>query len=188
MKRFFILLLFSPAFGSALIGCASNTPKEIRDEPKPSLRLAEVRSGPVPAGARVRWGGTIANTENKKDETWLEIVERDLDRSGRPYGSDRSGGRFLARLPGFLEPTVYAQGRLITVSGVLEPNVTRRIGEHDYTFAVVNVQEHYLWPKQQPRRYADPGPPPWWYYDPWFPLGWSWGLHYYPHHHHHFFH
>lgn len=187
MKRLFILLLFSPALASALMGCARNTPREIEREPKPSLKLAEVRSGPVPIGARVRWGGVIANIENKKDETWLEIVERDLDRRGRPRGNDRSTGRFLARVPGFLEPTSYAQGRLVTVSGALEPNQTRRIGEHDYTFAVVAVHEHYLWPKQQPRRYADPGPPPLWYYDPWYPLGWGWGPHY-PHHHHHFFH
>ena len=36
------------------------------------------------------WGGTIASVENRKDETWLEIVARELGSSGRPRETDRS--------------------------------------------------------------------------------------------------
>ena len=47
----------------------------------------------------VRWGGAIASVENRRDETWIEIVER-------PLNTDKSAGRFLARVDGFLDPAV----------------------------------------------------------------------------------
>lgn len=186
MKRFLILLCLS-----LIAACASPVPKGVQEAPQPRLSLAEVRSGPVPVGARVRWGGTIAKLENRKDETWLEIVERPLANDGEPRMQADTRGRFFARVSGFLDPSEYAEGRAFTVSGVLEESVTRRIGEFPYTFAVVKAQEHYLWPRARERdrrqRSADPYPyyaDPFWspfWYDPWYPFG------FYPHHHHHFY-
>lgn len=182
MKRYLILLCFS------LIGaCASPVPKGVQELPRPQLSLAEVRSGAAPVGARVRWGGNIAKVENRKDETWLEVVERPLDDDGEPQTNAVTRGRFLARVPGFLDPSEYAKGRAFTVSGAIEESVSRSIGEFPYTFAVVKAQDHYLWPRAQTRRqrsaspypyYADPFWSPFWY-DPWYPYG----LH--PHHRHH---
>ena len=46
----------------ALAGCASTVPREIRDAPAGNPQLAEVRTNVTQfTGARVRWGGTIAN-------------------------------------------------------------------------------------------------------------------------------
>lgn len=170
----------------ALLGaCASPVPRAIQEQPKPSLQLAEVRTGALPVDTRVRWGGTIATLEHKANESWLEIVERPLDRDGRPLRGDRSGGRFLVRIAGFLEPTVYKDGRLITVSGILEARERRRIGDYEYDYVIVKAQDYYLWPRQAERRNIEPAPYGW--YDPWYPRGYPWGwwgYPYYDHHHH----
>lgn len=177
MKRLAVLLCLS------LIGaCASPVPKAVRETPQPQLGLAEARSGSAAVGARVRWGGTIAKVENRAGETWVEIVERPLGDDGKPRAGAVTRGRFLARMPGFLDPSEYAPGRLLTVTGVLDESVTRNIGEFPYTFAVVKADAHYLWPRREARQgqyidsypyypyYADPFWSPFWY-DPWFPMG-----------------
>lgn len=156
-----------------LAACASPIPKAIQEPPKPAVSLRDIHAatGPLPVDTRVRWGGAIAALEHKENQSWLEIVERPLDRDGRPERGDRSGGRFLARVDGFLEPTVYKKGRLITVSGVLENRERRRIGDYDYDYVVVKVLESYLWPRQTQRAYLEPLPYGW--YGPWYPWGWG---------------
>ena len=93
--------------------------------------------------------------------------------------TDRSAGRFIAVIDGFLDPALYAEDREITVSGVVEDAVTRKIGDYDYTFPRVRVNNYLLWP---PRPEYDPRtyPPPW-YYDPWYP-GYPY---YYPYRYYH---
>ncbi|MBK8162957.1 MAG: Slp family lipoprotein [Gammaproteobacteria bacterium] len=151
-----------------IAGCASNIPKEISDAPPGSPMVAEVRVDAQQfIGAHVRWGGTIAAVENRESETWVEVVARELDGSGQPRMTDRSAGRFIAVIDGFLDPALYAEEREITVSGVVEDEVTRKIGDYDYAFPRVRVNNYLLWPPRpeyDPRNY----PPPW-YYDPWFP-------------------
>ncbi|MCC6208925.1 MAG: Slp family lipoprotein [Gammaproteobacteria bacterium] len=163
-----------------LAGCASNIPKAIKEEPAGNPMVAEVRSDTARfVGTHVRWGGTIAVVDNQANETQVEIVARELDRSGQPRMTDRSAGRFIAIIDGFLDPALYAEGREITVSGVIEDEVTRKIGEYDYNFPLVRANDYLLWPQR-----LDPDPrdyPPYWYYDPWYP----WHPYYYPYRYHH---
>lgn len=159
-----------------LAACATTpVPEAVREAPASAVTPAEARKGPVPVGTQVRWGGTIAKVENRKDATWLEIVERNLDKNGKPQDADSSSGRFLAYVDGFLEPTVYTTGRKITVVGTLQANRSGTIGEFPYVFPVVKVTEHYLWPREPERVYSPSPPSPYWY-DPWYP----WGYGYYP--------
>jgi len=68
-----------------------------------------------------------------------------------------------------------------TISGVVEDAVTRKIGDYDYTFPRVRVNNYLLWP---PRPEYDPRyyPPPW-YYDPWYPgYPYYYPYRYYPRH------
>lgn len=154
--------------GLALAGCATDVPREIREAPAVDIRPAQaLGEAERLRGQAVRWGGAIASVENRRDETWLEIVERPLARDGRPRNTDRSGGRFLARLAGFLDPAVYAIDRQVTVAGTLEEPVTRAIGEHPYRYPVVRTGALYLWPKLEP---VPANYYPYWY-DPWYPWG-----------------
>src|SRR5581483_12094141 len=123
------------------------------------------------SGRHVRWGGTIAGVENGKAETRVEVVARELDRDGRPQPTNRSSGRFIARVEGFLDPAAYRKGREVTVAGTVDGSTTRKIGEYNYRYPVVKADTIYLWePRVEPQRYRDP-----YYYDPfWGPWG-PWG-------------
>jgi outer membrane lipoprotein len=171
MKIFAIFMvgLFSTGM---LVGCATQMPVPIREKIATNPTIQEVAHN-VDAykGQRVRWGGMIQNVENRKSETIIEIVGRDLDKSGRPIESDKSTGRFLANKSGFLDPAIYAKGRSLTVVGTIETGVKRDIGEFSYFYPEVKVDTYYLWEKIQPR-YVDP----YWYdpWYPWYPYGYPW--------------
>jgi outer membrane lipoprotein len=156
--------------GLLLAGCASDLPRAIREAPAEDIRPAQALGNPEGVrGAAVRWGGAIAAVENRRDETWLEVVERPLARDGQPRNTDQSGGRFLARVSGFVDPVVYAQGRLITITGNLETPTTRAVGDYPYRYPVVGVTDLYLWPKEPEAVHHHYYSPYW--YDPWYPWG-----------------
>lgn len=153
----------------ALGGCISELPRALREAPATDIRPAQaLAEADRQRGTSVRWGGAIASIDNRRDETWLEIVEQPPSASDKPLATDQSGGRFLARVPGFLDPAVYAPKRIVTVVGTLDEPVTRAIGDFPYRYPVVHTSQHYLWPRvpqnvQQQHYY-----PPYWY-DPWYP-------------------
>jgi outer membrane lipoprotein len=134
------------------------------------------------ASQRVRWGGEIIKVEPRADATCFEILSRELYSDARPNRRDHSDGRFIACKSGFYDPAVYAKGRDITVVGAVNGNEKHKVGEYDYTFAKVDADEIYMWPK----RTMNPGYDPYWggcYGDPfWGPAwgpgwncGWGWG-------------
>jgi len=152
------------AAGIFAAGC-STAPPAIRDA-QPGPLVDAVRADPNRyLGQPVRWGGSIAKVENRTDETWLQVVARPLYTDGQPIDTTVSYGRFLAKARGFVEPTLYKEGRDVTVVGKVQPSVTLPIGSHQYSFAVVSVDTMYLWPEQ----YYEPYP---YYYDPW-PYYWD---------------
>ena len=157
-------------------GCASVVPDAIRTAAPGNVQIAEVRAQPEQyRDAEVRWGGNIASTRNERDHTVLEIVARDLDGDGRPREEDKSLGRFLVKVQGFLDPAVYKTEREVTVRGRIEGVVEQPIGEYRYTYPVVRADSIYLWPR---RLHLAPHPYPYPYYydpfwyDPWYPWGW----------------
>ncbi|ABI57760.1 Slp family lipoprotein [Alkalilimnicola ehrlichii MLHE-1] len=153
-----------------LAGCAPGAPEPIRSAPPEAPDLAEARADPdAHAGRTVRWGGVIAEVRNRSDHTELEVVARRLQVGGRPAErDDDSPGRFLARVPGFLDPAIHAPGRAITVVGTFEGLREQAVGDYRYTFPWVRVEVYHLWPEREPvpsyRR--DPFYDPW--YDPWY--------------------
>ena len=116
------------------------------------------------AGAqRVRWGGEILRVEPRANATCFEILSRELYADARPNRRDHSEGRFIACKTGFFDPAVYEKGRDITIVGALNGNERHKVGEFDYTFARVDADEVYMWP----RRAEFVGP----YYDPFWGPG-----------------
>jgi outer membrane lipoprotein len=169
-------------FIAMLSACASGIPRPISEPPPVKTSVAEARTDIERLrGTQVRWGGKIAGVENHPTETWIDIVELPLSRYGRPQETDRSGGRFIARIEGFLDPHVYTSGRQITVAGTLEKTLSRAIGDYPYTYPVVKTEVHHLWSPLEdmpPRYYYDP-----YWYDPWYP----WGYPPYPYYHPRFY-
>jgi outer membrane lipoprotein len=153
-------------------GCASVVPEAIRTAAPGNVQIAQVREQPRQfRDTVVRWGGNIVSARNERDHTVLEIVGRDLDDEGRPRQEDRSLGRFLAKVQGFLDPAIYKPEREVTVRGRIEGVVEQAIGEFRYTYPLVQPDAIYLWKPRPP-----PSPRPYYhdpfFYDPWYPWGW----------------
>jgi outer membrane lipoprotein len=153
-----------------LTACAGQLPPEIATAPPAMPGLEAARTNPeAHKGTIVRWGGTIAAVDNRSNETRIEVVARTLNSGGRPLESDRSPGRFIARITGFIDPSIYAKGRDLTVYGKLVGNETGSVGEYPYTYPVVAVEKYQLWQPLPPRNpyYDDP----YWMnpYYPWWP-------------------
>ncbi|ADH84829.1 outer membrane lipoprotein Slp [Desulfurivibrio alkaliphilus AHT 2] len=174
-------LLFMVPAGLWLAGCATQVPAPIRQAPVLDPTPEEVRAAPLRfEEATIRWGGGIATVENRIDHALIHVVSRPLGRNGRPRDTDAGYGRFLARVPGFVDPEIFKPGRELTVSGRVAGIKHLAVGEFEYPYVLVDVEVKYLWPVHEPVR--DPYHPyphyypfhydPWWYdpwYDPWFP-------------------
>lgn len=122
------------------------------------------------SNARVRWGGEIIKVEPKNDSTCFEVLARDLYPDARPNRHDNSDGRFIACSKGFFDPAVYTHGRDLTVVGRVAGTEQHQVGDYNYTYAHVDADGVYLWPKRQ---YAEGYYAPWPYYaDPFWGPGW----------------
>lgn len=156
-------------------GCASQVPLSIREAPADNPALEQVHAQTADyLGRPLRWGGTIIETVNKEAATWLTVLARPLYKDGEPKYTDDSSGRFIAIVPEFLDPQVYAPNRQVTVSGTLLRMEAGTVGEYPYTYPVVQADSWYLWPKvnDQPYGYPYPGWYDPWYYDPWYYNRW----------------
>lgn len=99
-------------------------------------------------GVPVLWGGIIIASNNLKDSTQLEILAYPLDGNHRPDIERATLGRFLAEQEGYLETSDFTQGRLITLKGTLKDKRTGHIGETEYIYPVVKINQLHLWRKQ----------------------------------------
>ena len=123
----------------------------------------------------VRWGGEVVKLSNFSDYTLVEVLARSLDKASAPRLSDQSGGRFIARINQFLDPENLKAGRRITVRGTLSDWQSSQIGEYQYQYPLVMVDEFKIWPEQRyrprPRHYDPYWPHPMWdhpyFYRPW---------------------
>jgi len=151
-----------------LAGCAA-TPEPLRDAPAHSPDLAQVQAAPQQyVGTTVRWGGIITAVDNGATESEVQLVARPLSAGGRPLETDQTGGRFLVRITGFLDPVVYATGRELTVVGRVDGVEQRNIGTYRYSYPVIRATSHHLWPLRPP-----PLPDPYYspFQHPWYPYG-----------------
>ena len=133
-----------------LAGCATSGNRAFvaaEKEAAPDvLTVAAVRQQPqVHAQSEVECGGVVAQVENREGATWIEAIERPLNSIGQPIPSNLSGGRFLAVVPGFLDPADYREGRAITVAGNIEGIDVRPLGGTAYDYPKVSVVDHQLW-------------------------------------------
>jgi outer membrane lipoprotein len=143
--------------------------------------LASVRADVTAySNQHVVWGGKILAIDVKQTFALVTVLAKPLDSDGEPIQTDQSDGRFLARLSGFRDPAVFASGRSLTVAGTLTTSETRKIGDYDYVYPVVNVTSYRLWPIPPSQSYDDHD---YWWYDPWYPWypAYPW---YYPYHYH----
>ena len=139
-------------FAAILSGCATAPAEPQIEETDTATKVSAVRQQPEQhQDSEVVWGGSVIGIDNRAEETWIEIIERPLHRSGIPVVRDKSAGRFLAVVPGFLDPLEYSNGRSITINGIVSGSETRKIAEADYNYPIVAVVDHQLWSEAEAR-------------------------------------
>ena len=108
-----------------LLGCASTPEFDITQVDKALTPQSVIAEPETSQGKIALWGGTILDTKNLKDSKPL--------------------GRFIIQHKGYLEPTTYSQGRLLTVLGNIGESQTGKVGESEYSYPVINSQQLHLW-------------------------------------------
>lgn len=145
------ILLIPALLLSALLGGCASLPDEVAvDDPGQLPAFADLQANPDQyKGQPVVLGGMVVSVTNSSDSSTLEVLQLPLYSSGRPKtGSDQTGGRFRAVFSGFLDPEVYANGRMVTVRGQVSGSEEDKIGDHPYTYLILQGDGHYLWREQ----------------------------------------
>ncbi|MCE5313267.1 MAG: Slp family lipoprotein [Nitrospiraceae bacterium] len=129
-------------------GCAHVISKEVLTSAGPQPPSEKLFANPdIFKGKTVIVGGVIASSKNTADGTYIEVVSKPLSSTGRPQKTDTSYGRFIIRYTGFLETSVYAKDREITVAGIVNGTKTEKLGEIDYRYLLITAREIYLFEK-----------------------------------------
>ena len=137
--------LCAPLLALMLAACApapiyQNVPNAVIVTP---AQVAQTPEGY--AGKAVIWGGRIVQVVNFTDHSEIEMLGYPLDSSQRPRPNDSGGGRFIAVMPGYVEPLNYPPGSLMTVNGKLNGTRAGKVGEADYVFPLVTVSQSHVW-------------------------------------------
>jgi outer membrane lipoprotein len=150
--------------GASLLTACATIPEPLRGD------FAAIDPGQAaPVEQRVRWGGRIVDVLPGPERTCLEVLGMPLDSSARPFDLDADIGRFRACRPGFLDPAVFVSGREITVTGAVEAEVERQIGEYTYRMPQVQVDTLFLWPERPEYDYIYLHSDGFFGYYPWWP-------------------
>jgi outer membrane lipoprotein len=140
MKRFLLLLTIV-----SLFSCAHVISKELRDKAYGELPTSALFKDPDKFKGRiVILGGVIVSSTNAQEGTYIEVLQKPLDYSGRPEDTDASHGRFIIFSEGYLETAIYSQGREITVAGEVIGKELHPLGEIQYTYPLIKSKELHL--------------------------------------------
>ncbi len=153
------LVIMAAVFGFSLAlfltGCHPIS-KSVRKEADRDLAFVELRQDPEKyRGKRVLLGGTIVKTEDRQEETLVEVHQKRLGMFSVPQNRGETGGRFLVVYPGLLDPGVYHEGRKITVGGEVIGQEVKKKGEteEEYRYPVVRAEEIHVWTDHGPGYY-----------------------------------
>jgi len=135
----------APAALLALVACA---PAPIYKPAADAVTAAPFQVAQSPeqfAHRQVIWGGRIVGVNNLADHSEVEMLAYPLDSSQRPKANDSGNGRFIAVMPGYVEPLDYPAGALMTISGSLSGSRAGQVGQANYTFPLVQVNQSHVW-------------------------------------------
>ena len=173
MKKYLNLFLSSMIL-FLLSGCVYVISQEVRREVTRDLSLREVIKDPnIYEGKVVLWGGVIIDSKNLKEGTRVTVLQKDLNRWGRPRESDRSQGRFIVLYLGYLDTAIYRRDREITVAGEIIGQKVLPLDQIEYTYPLLSPREIHLWREVKKTEYPY-GPHPWWWDYPYWPYWYRW--------------
>jgi outer membrane lipoprotein len=141
--RWYLILIVA----TALQACSSQPVVPAADRTITPQQAASIRTSP--SDALLQWGGVIIETKNLSETTEVQVLAYPLDEHGRPDTETNSTGRFIAQLPGYLEPVEYAVGRQVTTTGKLAGVRQGKVADSDYPFPILDCAEIALWPERK---------------------------------------
>ena len=151
--RYRISWLLALALSLAIAACA---PAPIYKTGGASSVMAtpqQVATSPANFQSReVVWGGEVIAVHNLADHSEVEILAYPLDSSQRPRLDQPTTGRFLAIVPGFVEPMNFPSGTLVTLRGMLDGARQGEVGRASYTFALVHSEGMHRWTPEEMRQ------------------------------------
>ncbi len=103
-------------------------------------------------GARVRWGGVVVQDNVGPQHSTLTILAYPLSADGRPRLRAMPEGRFQAVAPGYLDPMLFARGRLVTIVGTVIGTRPGLIGQARYVYPWVQLLASHVWHVYRPPR------------------------------------
>jgi outer membrane lipoprotein len=147
MVKRFIMIMALPLI--AILGVASCAPpfaKGTLEKVDRSISFRELQRDPDTFKGRwVMLAGVIIEARNTKEGTSIEVLQRPMDRRGRPYETDVTEGRFIITTDRFLDAAVYHRGRRIAVVAEVAGRKILPLGEIEYQYPVVVAKELHLW-------------------------------------------
>lgn len=149
-----LIVLLRATLIAALAALAACAPPPIykADASVATVTPAQVAAAPnTYPQAQVIWGGKIIGVKNLADQTDIEILAYPLDSSQRPRLKSEATGRFIAELPGFVEPMNYPDGAPVTVRGQVTGTQPGLVDRATYTYPMVSVRngDLHLWTPQE---------------------------------------
>lgn len=129
----------------ALGACATTPPLETSGVDPDLTPAQSTESLDLANGRRIHWGGVIIAGRNLESESQLEMLAYPLTGNGRPDTDRKPLKRFLAVKKGYLETLDYSAGRIASFVGTLQPSRTGRIGDSDYRYPVLAIEQSRLW-------------------------------------------
>jgi outer membrane lipoprotein len=123
-----------------LAGCATVPPVALSPPPN-------VVAGALDAylDSDVTWGGMVIETVNFDRHSEIEVLAFPLDRHGHPQPDALDLGRFVVVRAGFLDPHVFAPGRLVTASGRVTGDRQGHLRQVPYRWPELDARQLELW-------------------------------------------
>lgn len=147
------LCLWAALTSLLLSACMHPISEPARERVDPAITSAMISENPQGfLDRQILLGGVVIALEAADTGCTLELMEWQLNRWGEPAYLDDSGRRFLIESPKPLDPSVYEPGTLVTLSGIVAGQETRKLDAHDYDYPVLTLTEIHLW--ETPFRYG----------------------------------
>ena len=138
MKKLLLLLFFLIITS----GCSHVISKVNLEKIDKTISTSELMKEPGKyKGKMVLLGGDIVASINRKNGTYIEVVQKNLNSFGRPLKRDETLGRFIVFHDGYLDSAIYARGRRLTVAGEVMGVKTQLMGEIEYNYPLIKVKE-----------------------------------------------
>lgn len=142
-------LILSAALCLGLSACAPAPIYKITAQSTPALPGTVMGDLARYRGKDVIWGGRILSISNFSDHSEIQILAYPTDSSQRPRLKRQANTRFVAVLPGFVEPMDYPAGAPITVAGRLVGTRSYPAGEVRLILPLVTVAQAHRWTPQE---------------------------------------